>query len=54
MDNIQLDYKEAYQKANGKAVKITKHTEVRYFIKGDPHGYTAVQIAGFTQTLLKR
>lgn len=53
MDKVQLDYKDAYQKYNGRAIKITKRTQIRYYIQSDFRGFTAKQIEGFTQTLRK-
>jgi len=54
MDDVQIDYLYAYKRANGKETKITKHTTVKYYLKGNYKGYTARQIAGFTTGLLKR
>ena len=54
MDKVQLEYMDAYKKYNGKPIKITKHTEVRYYIQGDRKPYAANQVVGFTQNLLSR
>jgi hypothetical protein len=54
MDNVMKAYKEAYRWANGENVIMRRHTRIRYVIQGDQREWTAEQIKGFTETLLKR